>query len=184
MKVSDKWFVTSNDGDQVTLRRETDEALEEATLQRPDNTTSTAWRELWKVGAEFSNDEYHDRLRLEAVRCKGKGVLTASEEWAVERWNRPDPVRKRCVDLLEKMRVFLKGTEEVSLLEFARLLYIKHSTQPGIAEEYAAINSEASLYAFIERCENAVPLDTESLEEMLKRAERGGFWKGQDVKSK
>jgi hypothetical protein len=180
MKVSDKWITTSNDGDQVTLRRETDETFEEATLQRPDNTTSSEWLELWPVGAAYGDAEYHDRVRFEAVRRKGAGVLTASAKWAVERWNRPDPVRKRCSDLMEQMRVFLKGTEEVSMLEFARLLYVKHSTQPGIAEEYAAISSGITLMNFIEKYESVddVPLDVESLEEMVKRAEREGFWKG------
>ena len=116
---------------------------------------------------------------MKAIR-KGKKRRAAVVESEVLRWNRPDPVRKRCSDLMEQMRVFLKGTEEVSMLEFARLLYVKHSTQPGIAEEYAAISSGITLMNFIEKYESIddVPLDVESLEEMVKRAEREGFWKG------
>src|ERR1700733_1504161 len=116
--ITTKWVVTANDGDTACLRRDLEDTLEESTIQRPDNTTSTAWRELWKVGAEFSNDEYHDRVRFESVRRKGAGVLTASEKWAVERWNRPDPAIKQVTDGMESLRVFLKNTEEVSMLEF------------------------------------------------------------------
>jgi hypothetical protein len=84
-----KWKVRSNDGDTVCLSRDLEDTYEEATLQRPDNTKPSAWLTMWPVGAEFGADEYHDRVRFEAVRRKGKGVLNASEQWAVERWNRP-----------------------------------------------------------------------------------------------
>jgi hypothetical protein len=184
---TERWFVTSNDGTTVTLRRETDEKLEESTIQRPDNTTPTAWRELWKVGAEFSNAEYHDRMRFEAVRRKGAGVLNASEQAVVNRWNRPDRPIKQVEDCTESLRVFLKGVEQVSMLEFARLLYVKHSaTNPELASEYTAISSCVTLLNFIERCESLSdpPLDTETLDEMVTRANSEEFWKGRDVKSK
>jgi hypothetical protein len=113
---------------------------------------------------------------MKATR-KGKKRRAAVVENEVSRWNRPDPVRKRCADLIEQMRVFLKSTEQVSMLEYARLMYIKHSTRPGIAEEYAAISSGITLMNFIEKYEGIddIPLDVET----LKRVERDGLdWKG------
>ena len=195
MKVSDKWSVTSNDGKTAVLRRETVEALEESTIQRPDNTTPAAWRELWPVGMEIGADEYHDRVRFESVRRKGAGVLTASQAWTVERWNRKDAPRKQIQDVTESCRVFLKdfGTED--MVGYARAVYLKFSTRPGIAEEFAAITNEASLFAFIDRWEGITesPLDIAELEQMVNErflpAEqleevRQLIKKGQDVKSK
>jgi hypothetical protein len=90
MKLSDKWIVTSYDSDQVTLRRETDETLEESTIQRPDNTKPSAWLTMWPVGAAYGNAEFHDLMRFESVRRKDVGVgLNKSEQAAVARWNRP-----------------------------------------------------------------------------------------------
>ncbi len=97
---TEKWFVVKNDGDTAVLHRETDEAVEEAELQRPDNTTPSEWHELWKVGASFGDDEFHDRVHFESVRRKDVGVLNASEKWLVERWNRPDPAKKHRLDRL------------------------------------------------------------------------------------
>jgi hypothetical protein len=109
---------------------------------------------------------------------KRRAVFVESE---VNRWNRPDPVSKRCADLLEQIRTYLAHVNETDLVGYARLLYLKHSTRSGIAAEYAAISSNLTLLNFIEKYEgvNDPPLDTESLEEMLKRADREGFWKGQ-----
>src|ERR1700734_1041319 len=73
----------------------------------------------------------------------------------VSRWNRPDPVKKRCMDLMAQMRVFLKGTEEVSMLEFARLVYLRNAARnPEVAKEYAAISSNITLINFLEKYEN------------------------------
>jgi hypothetical protein len=175
---TEKWRVTTNDGDVVTLCSDLEDTYEEATLQRPDNVSASEWQTRWPLGEEIGADEYHDRIRLESLRRKDAGDLTASAKWAVERWNRPDPVRKRCSDLMEKIRVYLKSTEEVSMLDFVRLLYLKHAAKnPGIASDYAAINSEASLYAFISKYECPVE-DGDTMEELLNRAEREGFWKG------
>ena len=170
MKVSDKWSVTSNDGKTAVLRRETVEALEESTIQRPDNTTPAAWRELWPVGMEIGADEYHDRVRFESVRRKGAGVLTASQAWTVERWNRKDAPRKQIQDVTESCRVFLENFDKVSLLEWTRLLYVKHSaTNPGIAADFAAISSIDDVYSFIDRYDNPVaPLSLAELEEAFK----------------
>jgi hypothetical protein len=176
MKLSDKWSVTSNDGDVVTLRRETDDTYEESTIQRPDNTDKKAWLDQWPVGLEIGNDAYHDRVRYESVRRKGAGVLTASEACTLARWNRPDHALKQVADVTESCRVFLKdfGTED--MVGYARLLYLKFSTRPGIAAEFAAITNEASLFAFIDRWEGIddSPLDIAELE----RVQREGFWKG------
>jgi len=86
----------------------------------------------------------------------------------VSRWNCKDHPIKQVRDGMESLRVFLKNAEQVSLLEYARLMYIKHSTRPGIAVEYAAINREASLFAFIERWENAdAPLTLSQVEQAV-----------------
>ena len=73
---------------------------------------------------------------------------------AVARWNRPDRPIKQVEDVTESCRVFLKdfGTED--MVGYARLLYLKFSTRPGIAAEFAAITNEASLFAFIDRWED------------------------------
>lgn len=169
MKVSDKWVCTSNDGKTAVLRRETNEEVSESEVQRPDNISASEWKTRWPVGMEIGADEYLDRVRYESVRRKGAGVLTASQAWTVERWNRPAPIRKQCEDLLEQMRTYLAGVDTVSLTEYARLLYLKHSTRPGIGAEYAAIMNEASLFAFINRWENIPesPLDIAELEQMV-----------------
>jgi len=90
---------------------------------------------------------------------------------AVSRWNRKDSVPKQCVDLLEQMRVFLKSTQRVSLLEWARLLYIKHSAKNSeVGKEYAAIDSEVSLFAFIDHWEfpDDSPLTLREVDQMAK----------------
>jgi len=87
---------------------------------------------------------------------------------SIARWNRKDAPRKQIQDVTESCRVFLKdfGTED--MVGYARLLYLKFSTRPGIAVEYAAINSEASLFAFIERWENAdAPLTLSQVEQAV-----------------
>jgi hypothetical protein len=53
-----KWIVVTNDGETTVLRRETQEAIEEATLRRPDGTDSDAWLTLWPVGSSYNADEY------------------------------------------------------------------------------------------------------------------------------
>ena len=179
MKLSDKWKVLSNDGDTVSLHRETNEATEESELRRPYNTTPTAWRELWKVGAEFGNDEFHDRVRFEAVRRKPVGVLTASEAGVLGRWNRPAPIRKQCEDLMEQIRTYLAHVNETDLVGYSRMVYLRNAAKnPELAAEYAALASMEDVYRFIDKCENGAPRDTESLDELLKRAEHEGFWKG------
>jgi hypothetical protein len=124
------------------------------------------------------------RMRNVGQRRRDVGVGLS-----IERWNRPDPVKKRCMDLLAQIRTYLAHVNETDLIGFARLLYLKHSTRPGIAEEYAAISSGITLMNFIEKYEsiNDVPLDIAELEQMAKRAESQGLdfgKKGQDVKSK
>jgi hypothetical protein len=177
MKNTTKWIVRANDGDTVCLSRDLEDTYEEATLQRPDNTSVETWLELWPVGAAYGNDEYHDRVRFEAVRRKPMGVLTASEAWTLERWNRPDHALKQVADVTESCRVFLKdfGTED--MVGYARAVYLRYSTRVGIASEYAAISSNVTLLNFIEKYESIddVPLDVET----LKRVERDGLdWKG------
>ena len=92
---TEKWICTANDGDTACFRRDLEDTLEESTIQRPANTKPNAWREMWKVGTEIGNDEFRDRVRYEAVRRKGTGVMTASEQAVVERWNRKDqPIKQ------------------------------------------------------------------------------------------
>ena len=43
---------------------------------------------------------------------------------------------------------FLENFDKTSLLGYARAIYLKHSTRPGIAADFAAINNEDSLEAF------------------------------------
>jgi hypothetical protein len=124
---------------------------------------------------------------MKAIRKVGvKKRRAAFVESAVSRWNRPNPILKRWSDLLEQMRVFLKGTEEVSMLEFARLVYLRNAAKnPEVGKDYAAISSSITLMNFLERWEgvNDPPLDIAELE----RVEREGLdfgKKGQDVKSK
>jgi hypothetical protein len=116
---------------------------------------------------------------MKAIRKVGvKKRRAAFVESAVSRWNRPNSILKRCSDLLEQMRVFLKGTEEVSMLEFARLVYLRNAAKnPEVGKDYAAISSNITLINFLEKYENIDdrPLDIAELE----RVEREGLdWKG------
>jgi hypothetical protein len=93
-------------------------------------------------------------------------------ESTVSRWNRPDPVSKRCSDLMEQMRTFLENVDTVSLTEYARLLYVKNAAKnPDIAKEFVAISSNVTLIAFLEKYENNLdtPLDLEALEAAFKQ---------------
>lgn len=175
-----KWKIVSNDNDTVVLRQETDEAVEEIELHRPSNVEVKAWLAMYVVGAEFGTKELHERTKFEHARRKGAGVLTASEAWTLERWNRPDHALKQVADVAESCRVFLEnfGTEDI--VGYARMVYLRNATKnPELAKEYAALASMEDVYRFIDKCENGAPRDTESLDELLKRAEHEGFWKGQ-----
>ena len=172
-----RWKIVSNDNDTVVLRQETEEGFEEAELHRPSNVDVEAWLAMYVVGAEFGTNELHARTKFEHARRKDVGVLTASEQRAVSRWNRPDGPIKQVTDGMESLRVFLKNAEQCSMLEWARLLYIKHATRDGIGAEFAAISSSITLTNFIEKYEGIddSPLDVVELE----RVEREGLdWKG------
>ncbi len=174
MKNTTKWSVTSNDGDVVTLRRETDNTYEESTIQRPDNTDKKAWLDQWPVGLEIGNDAYHDRVRFESVRRKDVGVLSKSEQAVADRWNRKDAPRKQVADGMESLRAFLENFDKTSLLGYARAIYLKHSTRDGIGAEFAAIKDHDSLCAFLDKHDRSVPdapLDIVALE----RVEREGL---------
>ena len=180
MKPSDKWQVTSNDGTTVTLRRDTEETLEESTIERPENTDVESWKALWPVGASYGNDEFRDRVRYEAVRRKGTGVMTASEQAVVERWNRKDQPIKQVTDGMESLRVFLKNAEQVSLLEYARMVYLRYSTRPGIAADFAAINNQDSLEAFFVKHEYF--LSASDIAELEARAVKTGLLTAEQLK--
>jgi hypothetical protein len=112
------------------------------------------------------------------MKASLKKRRAAFVESAVSRWNRPDPVKKRCMDLLAQIRTYLAHVNETDLIGFARLLYLKHSTRPGIAEDYAAISSNITLINFLEKWEGG---GQEYSEEEMKRLEReveGMDWKG------
>jgi hypothetical protein len=95
---TEKWRVLTNDGDTVRLRRETEEALEEAQLLRPDNIYPNVWRTEWPVGLEIGEDEFLDKTRFEELRRRVG--LNKSEQWAVDRWNQPESAKKRQLDQL------------------------------------------------------------------------------------
>jgi hypothetical protein len=113
---------------------------------------------------------------MKATR-KGKKRRAAFVNNEVSRWNRPDPILKRCSDLMEQIRTYLAHVNETDLVGYARLLYLKHSTRAGVAAEYAAISSGITLLNFIEKYESIddTLLDIAELE----RVEREGLdWKG------
>ena len=96
---------------------------------------------------------------------KGTGVMTASEKWELSRWNRKDSPRKQIEDVTESLRAYLVHADEVSLLEFARILYTKHAVRPEIAKDYVAIKDHDSLCAFLYKYDNPVaPLSLADLE--------------------
>jgi hypothetical protein len=108
---------------------------------------------------------------MKATR-KGKKRRAAFVNNEVSRWNRPDPILKRCSDLMETMRTFLENVDTVSLTEYARLLYVKNAAKnPDIAKEFVAISSNVTLIAFLEKYENNLdtPLDLEALEAAFKQ---------------
>ncbi len=184
---TEKWVILENDGDTVRLSRDLEDTYEESTLQRPDNTTPSEWHELWKVGDSFGADEFHDRVRFEAVRRNGKGVLNASEKWAVDRWNRPEPATKLRRDWLYTLaRPVLAGIKQADSMKttwlhtYARDLYLGLSSKhPDIATEYLAAISrnEAALLNFIDKHGDPsyVEPDQEEMERLEAELERDGL---------
>jgi hypothetical protein len=76
---------------------------------------------------------------------KRKAAFVKNE---AKRWNRPDGPIKQVADGMESLRAFLENFDKTSLLGCARAIYLKHSTRPGIAADFAAINNQDSLEAF------------------------------------
>lgn len=69
-------------------------------------------------------------------------------------WFRKDRAIKQVMDVTKSVRVFLENienVEKVSMLQYARLMYIKHATRPGIADDYAAISSMDDVYRFLDK---------------------------------
>jgi hypothetical protein len=116
---------------------------------------------------------------MKATRKVGvKKRRAAFVENEVSRWNRPAPIRKQCEDLLEQMRTYLAHVDEMSLLEWARAVYLRYATREGIAADYAAISSIDDIYRFLDRHDCPVVEDDLDIAE-LKRVEREGLdWKG------
>jgi hypothetical protein len=100
---------------------------------------------------------------------KRRAAFVESE---VNRWNRPDHAIKQVTDGMESLRVFLKNTEEVSMLEYGRLVYLRNAaTSPEVAKDFVAIKSSESLCAFLAKYDNNLdtPLDLEALEAAFKK---------------
>ena len=95
---TERWCVTFNDGNRVVLQQETDEAITEAELLRPDGIDASEWHSSWPVGAAYGESEYLDKVKFEALRRKVG--LSKSEQYAVSRWNRPESATKRHRDWL------------------------------------------------------------------------------------
>ena len=81
---------------------------------------------------------------------------------------------------MESLRVFLKNAEQVSLLEYARMVYLQHSTRPGIAADFAAINNQDSLEAFFVKHENF--LSASDIAELEARAAKTGLLTAEQLK--
>jgi hypothetical protein len=116
------------------------------------------------------------------MKATRKGSMSKNVEDAITRWNRRDRPIKQVEDCTESLRSFLENFGTEDFVGYARALYLKHSTRPGIAEDYAAISSSITLMNFLERWEgvNDPPLDIVELE----RVEREGLdfgKKGQDA---
>jgi hypothetical protein len=62
-EMNNNWVVLSNDGEITVLRRETQDAIREAELHRPDGTDASAWRTLWSLGGSYSADEYVSKVQ-------------------------------------------------------------------------------------------------------------------------
>jgi len=69
------WKVVSNDGDTVILRREDEDTMQEAELQRSSTVSQTAWRKKWTVGTEFTAQEFREARNAEVALRGQNGEL-------------------------------------------------------------------------------------------------------------
>jgi hypothetical protein len=76
------WVTTFNDGNKVVLSHDTETALEEAELQRPEGTDANTWLTLWPVSASYNTDEYV--VKVQNVFSSLPHTVVKDAKWLAE----------------------------------------------------------------------------------------------------